>query len=200
MKATLLSLGFALLATATLLAPTSASAEDSCEAAQKQVQDWVNAHAGNLPTELKDLRHLPMAYRKAVVAELSPVQKASLWREHLSQYAASHPDLSKPQVAALKSALALLTPELFTQEEHPSLALIGAQIRDAFGAEEAIAIVATLGPVEAPADAPPALAPLCQCSRVSQYCGSNTCRAYSCTMQTSGCGAFYQFRCDGLCG
>lgn len=198
-KITLLFPAIAILAISVMLSPAPASADDACTAAQKQVQDWVNAQAGNLPTELKELGHLPMAYRKAVVAELSSVQKAALWREHISQYAASHPNLSKPQVAALKSAIALITPELFTQEGHPSLTLIGAQIRDAFGAEAA-AIVATLGPVEAPEDAPPALAPLCQCSQIVQYCGSNTCRAYSCRVQSSGCGDLWRYRCDGLCG
>ncbi|RKG96092.1 bacteriocin fulvocin C-related protein [Corallococcus carmarthensis] len=195
----LLLLGVAILGVGTLLFPLPASASESCTAAQKHVQDWVDANAGHLPTDLDGVSRHPVAYRKAIFAALSADQKVSLWREHIRQYVAAHPKLSTQQAAVLESVFARLTSELFSQAGHAQLDLMEKQVKDAFGAEEAVAIVATLGPVEAPEAVPPALAPLCQCSRASPYCGSLACRAYKCTTQ-SGCGTFYQFRCDGLCG
>ncbi|NPD29206.1 bacteriocin fulvocin C-related protein [Corallococcus exiguus] len=192
-------LGAILVGVFVAVAPVPASAEATCAEAQKQIHAWIEANAANLPTKLKDMNQHPMAYRKAIFATLSAEQKAALWQEHIRNYVEERPRLSASQAIAIEMARSLFTPEFFRNPGDASSAAAEAAVFEAFGADEARAILATLGSVEAPNEGPPTLAPFCQCSRESPYCGSFYCRAGGCTKQ-SGCGTGWSHECDGLCG
>ncbi|WP_140799264.1 bacteriocin fulvocin C-related protein [Myxococcus xanthus] len=178
--------------------PTTAAAGDDCTETQAQIQAWIEENEGILPTTLEEVSRHPMAYRRAILVALPAEQKAALWKEHTRQYMASHPQMSAKQVAVLEMVLATISPQFYTEGVTPEVRRVQAAVKAAFSPEEARLIVATLGPPETPA-AEASLAPLCECSRVDQWCGSFRCRAYSCRQQ-SGCGWWGGERCDGLCG
>ncbi|AGC46583.1 hypothetical protein MYSTI_05303 [Myxococcus stipitatus DSM 14675] len=184
---------------ALVVSPTQARAEDSCSAAQEQIQAWLDANKETLPTTLDDISRYPMEYRRAIQGALSPQQRVALWREHLRRYIASHPQLNARQLAALDLAMATLTPELYTPVDTPELLRAQAAMRDAFDPKEARLIVSTLGPPDA-SSAEESAAPICQCNRSDAWCGDFSCRAYSCRSTTSGCGWFNRKACNGLCG
>ncbi|MGI5285847.1 bacteriocin fulvocin C-related protein [Nonomuraea polychroma] len=145
-----------------------------------------------------------MPYRKAIYAELKPEVKSRLWTEHLTHYRRTHPDLSPKQQqilgdleASVRNVSAFRANPTDTQAEDERLRL--ATI-DAFGHDEARALMATLGPVEVTSPSE-ALAVDCECSRQSNFCGlAFDCSGLpSCTASFDGCGWRWQYPCDGMC-
>ncbi|QSQ14535.1 bacteriocin fulvocin C-related protein [Myxococcus landrumensis] len=187
------------LGAALVVSPTQARAEDTCSAAQEQLQTWLDANKETLPTTLDDISRYPMEYRRAIQGALSPQQRVALWREHLHRYIASHPRLNARQLAALELTLAVLTPELFTVDDTPEVLRAQAAVRDAFDAKEAQLIVATLGPSES-SGVEESAAPVCTCNGADSWCGGTICRGSSCRRTTSGCGWLNRKPCNGRCG
>jgi hypothetical protein len=68
----------------------------------------------------------------------------------------------------------------------------------AFGADEAYRVMASLGPSDQPV---PARAEYCSCADASDFCRIGTHCQYrvSCERIPSGCGAWWDYTCDGHC-
>lgn len=189
-----------------VLGRTPALAEQRYSAATA----WVNANKDRLPRTYSEITKYSVEYRRAIYDALPPSTRSTLWREHLRRYRAAHPELTEEQETALSRLEEYASLEsTFTAPRTEGSAArrtderIHAALVGAFGAREAYAIAASLGPDEGsgPGEAG-ALAPACSCSTASDYCsGTSYCRAVSgqCHIQTSGCGALWQYRCNGLC-
>lgn len=48
--------------------------------------EWVSTNQGNLPQLYDEISSFPLAYRKAIFANLLPEVRAALWREQLSRF------------------------------------------------------------------------------------------------------------------
>ncbi|MCA2176447.1 bacteriocin fulvocin C-related protein [Nonomuraea glycinis] len=145
-----------------------------------------------------------MAYRRAIYAELDQSARAQLWSEHFAQYRLAHPNLSAKQQKILGHLEALAKDtsvfgKSSTRTEKDDETLKQEAI-EAFGRDEAGALLATLGPVE-PTSQAQALLVDCECSVQSNWCGVIwPCSALpSCTASWSGCGTLYRYPCDGMC-
>lgn len=55
----------------------------------------------------------PPIYRKAIMGALTPAGRSSAWREFFQEYITSHPELSTDQVAVLREAIDVASPEAF---------------------------------------------------------------------------------------
>jgi hypothetical protein len=55
-----------------------------------------------------------LGQRKTVFRSFNASRKAAAWRVHMKRYLARNPDLSEEQKAAIKKAIAVFTPELYT--------------------------------------------------------------------------------------
>ncbi|MFL6145196.1 MAG: bacteriocin fulvocin C-related protein [Labedaea sp.] len=163
-------------------------------------RSWARANAGQLPTEYDDFAGYSMVYRRAIYAKLESTQKRQLWREHLRRYVATHSNLSTEQLDLVKRASSILADESYAGLNDANRAEFD-ELREAsiqlFGAAEARAIFATLGPVEV---STAGMASECECSTVSVYCGGCICmyHAFEC-YQVGECGFFWNYVCDGMC-
>ncbi|WP_163506013.1 bacteriocin fulvocin C-related protein [Fodinicola acaciae] len=183
---------------------------------------------GHLPRSYDEMAELPAADRRVVFGALTPKLRSGMWVEHLTRYQAAHPELTHEQLAVLDQALALATVGAVFQSgamENPAvdrqLQELRAMTIEAFGIAEAALVVATLG---SPANTDPsgstttAALPLasgnlaCGCSQESNWCDPGNCMNCTgcqgvpnqngvCVKGTSdtGCGTFYNYRCDGMC-
>ena len=55
----------------------------------------------------------PAHYRRAIMSELAPADRSAAWRSHFNQYLTSHPNLSAAQVAVVREAMDVASPEAF---------------------------------------------------------------------------------------
>lgn len=117
-----------------------------------QIRAWVEANRGQLPEQFDDFVAHPMAYRRAIFAELSLQVRSRLWSEHLARYRQDHPDLNQEQRAVLDQAQELFAdPDTFATvrtEPDPELDQLKDAAIAAYGHTEARALIATLGPEE----------------------------------------------------
>ncbi|MBF8184830.1 bacteriocin fulvocin C-related protein [Nonomuraea sp. K274] len=160
-----------------------------------------------LPTTYDELCKYSIAYRKAIYAELDPTVRSTLWVRHLRQYRRDHPDMSVEQ-RRVHGEIERMVADVRTFRADPKESIGGyealtAELIAAFGKEEARALVATLGPVESPANSTRAelmVACECQSIRPHDFCFFGQCSGLpSCTWQSGGCGWLYQYPCDGMC-
>lgn len=137
--------------------------------------------------------------------------RRSLWDEHFDWFLSAHPDLSAQQHAVVGRARVLAdqthASTSRTSTTKKSLRELEADIVQAFGPRQAHARAGTLGPSE-PREASSASEPDCSCyshgGAINSCGGGNTncivnvCVA--CNMSKSGCGPFWLYQCDSLCG
>jgi hypothetical protein len=94
----------------------------------------------------------PSVYRRAIMRELTPQDRAEVWRAHFRRYLGSHPELSDAQAGVLHDALELLSEEAFTPPVAPDLRekikAVFEQAVETLGAKEAGELFVTLGPKE----------------------------------------------------
>ena len=121
-----------------------------------EIRAWVEAHAHDLPQTLDELSRLPIPFRKAVVAAVSPEVRMSLWREHLESYASPTSELTPPQRELVADAIVEL-PIIFQgarAEGEGRARALEDRMRELITREQASRIFGTLGPPEPPEGLP----------------------------------------------
>ncbi len=193
---------------------------------QQMAQDWIGSLSASTVDAVADqIESYPFAYRRAIMAELTPARRAEVWQRHISMYLNSHPGLDPNAVTALQAALALATPDAFAPHASEGLQAqvqaVGDQVRVLLGADEASYVLYRLGPKDGEFTS---LEPVTQkianwirstfvveagavhdctcnidfgCDGQSTYCGENT----GCTVVQPwpACGWFWNQDCDGYC-
>jgi hypothetical protein len=181
-------------------------------AVKAPAERWVAANRDRLPRTYDGISAQPVAYRRAIWAELPAPDRSTLWLAHLDRYRADHPDLTADQREVLDRAGVLAAdPAIFATVPSAAARLRMEELQPAalraFGTDEGRLAFATLGPV-GPATAEPAVTvPACTCSVESPFCvceGRCTVCAKQggwglCAVTTSGCGNFWSYPCDGRC-
>ncbi|WP_327590321.1 bacteriocin fulvocin C-related protein [Nonomuraea sp. NBC_00507] len=174
---------------------------------------WVAANKDRLPKTYSAFSEHTMPYRRAIYQQLDPSARSKLWLEHFATYRQNHPNLSPRQESILASLeeqarnVSKFHPHNVTDAERSEDERLKLLVADAFGHDETIALIATLGPVEpvnadtAKPDNNAALAVDCECSTQSDWCtGLYICSQLpSCTVSYDGCGTWYQYACNGMC-
>jgi hypothetical protein len=183
----------------------SALTEPELDAASDKVQDYT------------------FPYRRAIMKALSPEKRSRVWRTHIARYMKKFPDLDAGAVAALESAIAVASPESFsnpTDATRASVAAVAAEVEARLGKDAARYLLYHLGPtsgtVPAPVSLTDRLAGLvrqsfvalaviedCDCNydwdgcSMANYCSISTaCRTDE---EWPACGWLWQSICDGLC-
>lgn len=177
-----------------------AFAEQTCKAARA----WVEANKHRLPESYDAIVEYPIAYRRAIFAELRPAVKGRLWTQHVNRYRDSHPGLSTAQIRVIDDIVAVATdPSTFEPNGRQDQILrpLRESVMQAFGHDEARALVATLGTEDEAIGT--AVAPDCDCNtKEANYCPvTGVCihRRHNCVESTFGCGTFWLNRCNGGC-
>ncbi|MEV0227119.1 bacteriocin fulvocin C-related protein [Streptomyces sp. NPDC050704] len=182
----------------------------------QEVRDWLRRHEGSLPTRYAEVVAHSTAYRRAIYGASAPEVKQALWLAHFEEYARSRDALTADQRAVITRARAVVqgTPDLFSRTivsgdgRDQAMAPLRDAAIDAFGKEEARALIAHLGPLSTQ----DARIANCDCALGDpNWCGS-TCHSccYTqlgcgstcgccCTRLDSGCGSLWEYPCDGLC-
>jgi len=192
------------------------SASPAQEPGCRQIDQWVKEHKATLPGNYDEFVASPSLYRRAIFAALPADVQGKLWIAQLEKYRADHPELNADQLSVVQDALDLLvSPDFFAIR--PGTVLWKARVsrplselrksaEAAFGRDAAQAVFGQLGGTPEGAfeltragGLPVKATPPCNCSQVSDYCGSGTfCAAITCVRQT-GCGTLWRYACDGLC-
>jgi hypothetical protein len=193
--------------------PALASARDITPEAHA----WARLNKDKLPQAYEDFAQYPLAYRRAIFAELSAAQRSKLWCEHLASYRASKgAGLSQDQEQVLDSAMRLARDHTTFTPGTPGRAQREKALSDlsevaltAYGEDEARALLATLGPAQVNV-MPLAGCPGCECSTASDWCGPGyCCPNFDCAnvghgstcgcSSNGGCGTFWGYDCNGMC-
>jgi hypothetical protein len=177
-------------------APALASAGIGTDGSGDEAEDWAAANSGALPSTYGALIQEPLARRQAAYVRLDRATKRQLWLDHLDAFARARPALTGRQRAVLSQAAALVRSDEFAHrkpELDPRIGELKTAAFDAFSREEAIAAVATLGPVT-----PATAESNCNCSLSSDLCIPQICYGRSCNI-VDGCGVLWWYTCDGQC-
>ncbi len=169
---------------------------------------WVETNRSRLPQRYDDVVTYPISYRRAIFSELAPQSQRQLWLDHLSRYRAAHPQLSAEQTAVIDQATDIVATECTFDSEpargsdlHRNVQELANRARQAFGDDEARALIATLGPAgDSTTSAAAPAGTLCACSdQCHDYCeGSRYCKYGGCDF-TRSCCTFWQWVCNGFC-
>lgn len=117
--------------------------------------DAARSWAAGLPQGQVDLAavHLsdyPRAYRRALIGRMSPSAVAVAWRSHMSGFIRDHRDLKVEQVAAIRTSIALISPEVFVPRPDPervaAIRFAAARVRFVLGDRAARELFTELGP------------------------------------------------------
>jgi hypothetical protein len=198
-----------LLVAVALLVPISQALASTCDASS---QDWVKKNLPILPSSLKEFSAVPAEHSRAVFRMLPARVKSQLWREKLTTYLQATDGLSAEQKQAIQDAARLASPEFFRASEnamthlrvdiHLPTEALRVRFVSLFGEGEARNLLERLDASASSYsldDEPGGETIECSCSTDSSFCGSGySCRGGSCGT-ASGCGAFWQYTCNGLC-
>ncbi|MBY8885327.1 bacteriocin fulvocin C-related protein [Streptomyces sp. PTM05] len=195
-----LAVGAGVAAGVVLLGRTPAIAEQRCATAAA----WAARNKDHLPQRYDDIITYPMAYRRAVYAQLPTNARAQCWTEHLER---NRPrDVTGDQRAVLDSAKAMLsTPAVLAIPRTPAvsarLEAFHRKALAAFGPAKAGALFATLGPADR-TEGTVSPDETCTCTTESNWCDNwNPCsfKYDNCTVTNGGCGSYWLYDCDGIC-
>ncbi|MYW00085.1 bacteriocin fulvocin C-related protein [Streptomyces sp. SID3343] len=168
------------------------------QSAHVRASAWVEANMADLPRDYAEIARHPLPYRKAIHRVLTPRERSRVWADHLRWYRAGHPDLTPAQNRIVDDAFAVVTTGLASgTAPREELHALGRSAREAFGPDEAAALLSTLGPV--PAQASTAAA--CTCSTVDPYCSwlFDCGTRIRCTRVPNDCGTLWNEDCNGTC-
>lgn len=191
--------------------------------AKQAAQQWVQ---GLTPSQLSSaassIQAYPFAYRRAIMAALSPGMQSWVWQSYLESYLAANPNLDANTVSELQAAIALMSPDLLsrsaTDAERTQIHAIAAEVTASLGTETALDLLYYLGPADGTfSSAEPItqrLADLvrrsftlyangsdCDCN-TGWGCGVGSCPGSTgCNVITSwpACGWLWEDPCDGSC-
>jgi diadenosine tetraphosphatase ApaH/serine/threonine PP2A family protein phosphatase len=81
---------------------------------------WVaSLGADQLQQASFDIHAYPYLYRRALMAALSPEERAQVWQRHFRDFLNAHPDLDGAQRGLISRAVALSTPDVFSGSPAP---------------------------------------------------------------------------------
>ena len=108
------------------------------------------------PAELREaagnIDAYPAVYRKAIMGALTPAERSDAWREFFRKHIESNPSLSAEQVAVLRDAIDVASPEAFDKtipvELRKRISDVFAKAETVLGAKAATELFVTLGPKE----------------------------------------------------
>lgn len=176
-----------------------AFAEQSCQAARA----WVEANKDRLPTRYREIVDYPMVYRRAIYAELSPEARSAFWVEHLETYRAAHGPFTAAQEEVFSRARVLagkLVDHTPSDKPNPEADRLWDAAVVAFGADEAAAFLARLGPTDGQTLHSVTPQASCSCYNNNDCSSRYTCRYRhdNCTFRI-GCGPVGVYLCTGHC-
>ncbi|MFF0013272.1 bacteriocin fulvocin C-related protein [Streptomyces sp. NPDC005374] len=183
---------------------------------RSEVREWLEQNKDALPTEYAAVTAQPLAIRKAIYGASAPEVKKALWLAHFDDYRKTRGVLTRDQRTAITQLEAFVrgSASLFTapvasgDTHHQALDPLRTAAIEAFGQQEARALMAQLGPDSSQET----LAGECGCALGDpSWCG-RTCHSCCyfqlgcpsgcgccCTLVSSGCGSLWEYTCDGLC-
>ena len=178
--------------------------------------------ASEIRAAAQHVREYPLAYRRAILRELTGQERSDLWRRHIEEYITAHPELSKEAVVALEAARDAASPEALsapTAASRGHIAVVASEVENLLGREVAEYLMYRLGPKDGQfASREPitdklanyvrqafvamAFAEECDCATdfgctIGLLCKTNL----GCTPDDDwpACGWFWNDTCDGLC-
>jgi hypothetical protein len=117
---------------------------------QAAARAWASSLA---PVDLKSaasvIEAYPLAYRRAIMAALTPEARAAVWRLHIAMYIQAHPTLDGATLSDLDAAIALITPASMatpTDDVRAAIHQIAADVTASIGADQAQYLFGRLGP------------------------------------------------------
>ncbi|WP_328498792.1 bacteriocin fulvocin C-related protein [Streptomyces sp. NBC_00414] len=176
--------------------------------AAERARIWAQKHPHQLPRDYAEFIRYPEAFRRAAYQQLSPADRAALWREQWKRYRATH-DLAADQIRVLDGCQAILddasvfaapftAPASDRPAVHKRLEELRTSAIRAFGRDDAHGLFASLGPQEPTASR--AAAPDCECSTVSDFCAVRCVyKSCGCLEPIIGCGWLLLYKCNGMC-
>jgi hypothetical protein len=121
---------------------------------RKTIDAWVAAHRHELPKTLTEISRLPIPFRRAVLAALTPEVRLALWCEQLESHVGETSMLTPQQQAFIRQSITEL-PSLFAEAPGPSpLIEWEGRMKLLFSRDEAGPIFGMLGPPEPPGGLP----------------------------------------------
>ncbi len=175
-----------------------------------------------------DINAYPAMYRRAIMSELTPQERAEVWRAHLLRYLDSHPDLSPSQAAVVREAMTIVSASALVPSVAPDLRekigrVFNAAVTE-LGPRAANELFVTLGPAMPAGSSPLPLVqrladrvrswrvasaevPDCNCNTTMDTCDLvpdpwlQCSELYDCNIDTSWpmCGPFWSWACNGWC-
>lgn len=105
-------------------------------------ENWVDSLSPDaLHAASRNIQNYPALYRRAIMADLEPVDRSDVWRAHFNRYLTTHPNLTAEQRTVVNEAIAIATPDVFAPP-------VSAEVRDRVGKLFAKA-TKVLGPADA---------------------------------------------------
>lgn len=94
----------------------------------------------------------PAVYRKAIMGALTPADRSTAWRKFFQDYIDSHPSLTKDQLAVLRDAIDVASPEVLggtaSADARKRVSDVFAKAQTVLGPNAAKELFVTLGPKE----------------------------------------------------
>jgi len=114
------------------------------------VSEWVTDLSSTQLAEAADgIRFYPLAYRRGIMARLSPDARASAWQRHIRRYVNEHPELDGGTLDLLRAAQSALTSRALsapTAEDRASIHAVASQVEKALGRDTAEFLLYRIGP------------------------------------------------------
>jgi hypothetical protein len=173
--------------------------------------------------EAGKIHRYPFAYRRAIMAKLSPEERSDVWRGHMRDYLDQMPGLTPDAVAAIDAAIEAASPDVFaapTAASRAHIAMVAAEVQKQIGQDAARYLLYRLGPKDEQIAS--SLTPLtdrlagavrrafvalafadeCDCNIEWGCTSSNRCaKNTGCTPREEwpACGWLWNETCDGIC-
>lgn len=185
-------------------------------------QQWtMNLSQDDLVVAATRVEAYPFAYRRAIMAALSPDVRSLVWRNHILGYLQLHPELDANAVELVQQAAALATPDVLDGNpgRNGEITAVAKQIQVTLGIEVADYLLYRLGPKVVDSAALPVSERLanfarsqflalagsadnCDCSGDWGCDGTSRCEGGTgCTVDDTWpmCGWLWNEECDGTC-
>lgn len=107
--------------------------------------------ASQLQSAAATIQTFPYAYRRQIMAALSPEARVKVWQNHIANYVATHPNLDSNTTALFESVERLITPDLVsgaTSAERVQVDAIVMEIQQTIGVSDARFLFRQLGPAD----------------------------------------------------
>ncbi|PDP89584.1 hypothetical protein CQJ94_00905 [Glycomyces fuscus] len=164
---------------------------------------WVEANRGRLPHQYSAFSAHSLVRRRLIFSELPPAARRDLWLEHLNHHRATRGHHTPQQQRVMEQVSEAFADEsAFRDGFSPGTEeRLRAAAVEAFGRDEAHAILATLGPVESGrVSARSAAQQYCDCSKEDSWCGEwDVCLSQGCVEVPFTCGTGWVYTCNGTC-